>query len=205
MKPLLVEFYGGPASGKSATSLALVALLKLYLDQYIGSHMRVEYVSEAAKDDVWESGKLMLGNQARLLGEQFRRMDRLRSKVDIIVSDSPLWLCEYYAPKSLYPTSPWREVIRAHYAGFRVLPFLVQRTGRFEAVGRVQDEVESASAHEVIADIARREFGSGLIEMAADPRTPYRVIKLLGDRADIPAERPTPSFAHWYAREIEAL
>lgn len=163
-KPLLVEFYGGPSTGKSTTALGLVALTKLYLDQYAGSTMRVEYVSEAAKDDVWASGRLMLDNQARLLGEQYHRVWRLQGKVDIIVSDSPLWLCAHYGPESLYPREAWDKVIRAHYAGFDVLPILLTRGGRFEAIGRVHDEEQSSTAHDAIADIARREYGAHLIE-----------------------------------------
>lgn len=201
-KPLLIDLYGGPSSGKSTTSLALTALLKLYCDQYACSTLRVEYVSEAAKDHVWESGTLRLKNQARLLGEQYRRLERLREKVDIIVSDSPLWLCEFYAPKHLYPDQPWAEVIRAHYQAFAVLPILVNRVGQFQQVGRVQNEAESAAAHEAIAAIARREYSNALIETTATPRTPYQIIRHLSDRGDIPAELPLMPFARWYADKV---
>lgn len=201
--PLLIDFFGGPASGKSTTSLNLAGKLKCYLDDYAGSGMRVEYVSEAAKDEVWESGTLMLSNQARLLGEQFRRLHRLSAHVQIIVSDSPLWLCEHYGPKKWYPTPAWAEVIRAHYESFRVLPILVTRTGRFETKGRVHDEVASAEAHEAIADIARREYGPTLLEMRADLRTPFRIIEHLAATGEIPPQRSEQDFFHWYAREVE--
>lgn len=200
---LLIEFYGGPSSGKSTTSLALTSLLKVYLDQYSGSTMRVEYVSEAAKGLVWESGSLMLGNQARLFGEQFRRLERLRGKVDIIVSDSPLWLCEFYGRRDLYPPDAWAEVIRAHYANFEVMPILVNRVGRFETSGRVHDEGASTEAHAAIAAIARREYGDNLIEMDADVGTPFRVIRRLAEDARIPAQKRTVHFPDWYAREVE--
>lgn len=201
MKPLLIDFYGGPSSGKSTTSLALTSLLKIYLDQYSGSTKRVEYVSEAAKSHVWESGTLMLGNQARLFGEQYRRLHMLADKVDIIVSDSPLWLCEHYGRRDLYPQPAWAEVIRAHYAAFQTLPILVNRVGRFETSGRVHDEAASTEAHTAIAAIARREYGDALVEMDADVRTPFRLIELLAQRGHIPPERGR-SFAGWYAREI---
>lgn len=200
---LLIEFYGGPASGKSTTSLALTSLLKVYLDQYSCSTMRVEYVSEAAKGHVWESGSLMLGNQARLFGEQFRRLERLRGKVDIIVSDSPLWLCEFYGRRDLYPPTAWAEVIRAHYRGFEVLPILVNRVGRFETSGRVHDEAASSDAHEAIAEIARREYGGRLVTMDADIGTPFRVIKQLAAEGHVPAQRLTAPFIEWYTREVE--
>ena len=199
---LLIEFYGGPASGKSTTSLALTSLLKVYLDQYSGSTMRAEYVSEAAKGLVWETGALMLGNQARLFGEQFRRLERLRGKVDIIVSDSPLWLCEFYGRRDLYPQPAWAEVIRAHYANFSVLPVLVNRVGRFESKGRVHDEAESAAAHAAIASIAEREYPGGLLRMFANLRTPFCIIEHLARAGDIPVERANLPFAAWYAQEI---
>ena len=199
---LLIDFYGGPASGKSTTSLALTSLLKLYLDQYSGSMMRVEYVSEAAKGFVWESGSLMLANQARLFGEQFRRLERLRGKVDIIVSDSPLWLCAYYGRPDLYPQPAWSEVIRAHYAGFSVLPILVNRVGRFETSGRVHDEAASTEAHEAIAAIARHEYGDGLMTMDADVGTPFRVIARLAADSSMPSQRRTAPFIECYTREV---
>ena len=202
-RPLLIEFFGGPASGKSTTSLALTSLLKVYLDQYSGSTMRVEYVSEAAKGLVWETGALMLGNQARLFGEQFRRLERLRGKVDIIVSDSPLWLCEFYGRRDLYPPAAWADVIRAHYANFEVLPILVNRVGRFETSGRVHDEASSTEAHAAIAAIARREYGGSLSEKDADVGTPFRVIARLAKDGRIPAQRCSVHFADWYAREVE--
>ena len=200
---LLIDIYGGPSSGKSTTSLALTSLLKLYLDQYSGSTMRVEYVSEAAQGFVWESGSLMLANQARLFGEQFRRLERLRGKVDIIVSDSPLWLCAYYGRPDLYPQPAWSEVIRAHYQHFAVLPILVNRVGRFETEGRVHDETASTEAHEAIAAIARREYGDGLMTMDADVGTPFRVIKRLAKDGRVPAQKRSVDFTDWYAREVE--
>ena len=200
-RPLLIEFFGGPASGKSTTSLALTSLLKVYLDQYSGSTMRVEYVSEAAKGLVWETGALMLGNQARLFGEQFRRLERLRGKVDIIVSDSPLWLCEFYGRRDLYPPAAWADVIRAHYANFEVLPILVNRVGRFETSGRVHDEEASTEAHDAIAAIARREYGDMLMTMDATVRTPFEIIELLATRGHVPPKQGR-RFANWYALEV---
>jgi hypothetical protein len=205
VKPLLIDVYGGPSSGKSTTSLALTSLLKLYLDQYSGSSMLAEYVSEAAKDDVWESGALMLRNQARLFGEQYRRLHRLAGKVQIIVSDSPLWLCSHYGHPDLYPRDEWAGVIRAHYEDFTVLPILVKRVGRFETAGRVHDEAASTAAHTAIAAIARREYNGSLIELDADVRTPFKVIELLAQRGHIPCKSTLGvlGFWNWYSREIE--
>jgi hypothetical protein len=119
------------------------------------------------------------------------------------VSDSPLWLCEFYGRRDLYPPAAWAEVIRAHYRGFEVLPILVNRVGRFETSGRVHDEAASVAAHEAIAAIARREYGDALVEIDADVRTPFRVIERLADGEHIPPEMVLNPFCRWYAREVE--
>jgi hypothetical protein len=86
----IINLYGGPGSGKSTTATGVFSQLKL-------KGINCEYVSEYAKDVVWEQANSLLDNQLHIFAEQFRRQFRLIGKVDYVITDSPLILsCVYF-------------------------------------------------------------------------------------------------------------
>ena len=80
---------GGPGVGKSTVATGLFSALKQ-------RKVSCEYVSEYAKEVVWEGTHKLLENQIHIFAEQFRRQFRLLGKVDYIVTDSPLILSSVY-------------------------------------------------------------------------------------------------------------
>lgn len=82
-KTKVINFFGGPGIGKTATALGLTALMKT-------KGISCEYVSEYAKDLTWEDNKLTLDCQPAIAGEQIKRLHKVDGQVDFIVTDSPL-------------------------------------------------------------------------------------------------------------------
>lgn len=71
----LINLYGGPGTGKSTTRSGLFCLMKR-------AGLKVEEVTEYAKDLTYEESWALLKNQQHVTGEQDRRQRRLLGKVD---------------------------------------------------------------------------------------------------------------------------
>lgn len=88
-KTLIVNLYGGPGTSKSTTAAYLFARLK-------ERGVTCELVTEYAKDLTWEGRSDALKCQPLVLGKQLYRIERLIGKVDIVITDSPVLLCQVY-------------------------------------------------------------------------------------------------------------
>ena len=128
---------GGPGAGKSTACFHIVEELKK--KGYV-----VEYVSEYAKDLVWEENDTLLDgseeHQFEILKEQLHRIDRLYGKVDFIVTDASILLNAVYN-KEL--TLEYESMLRSLNSCYENFNFLVKRDGRFETEGRIHSYEES--------------------------------------------------------------
>ena len=83
---IVLNYYGGPAVGKSYQSAVSYTLLKK-------KGYRVELVGEYAKELIYEQSLVNIHDQLYLFAEQSHRLRRLaRSGIEIAVCDSPLLL-----------------------------------------------------------------------------------------------------------------
>lgn len=90
----VINLYGGPGTGKSTSAAYIFYRLKTL--GYVA-----EYVQEYVKSWAWEGKEVGAYDQVTLLAEQTAREHRLYGKVDVIVTDSPVWLCAYYGDRHL--------------------------------------------------------------------------------------------------------
>ncbi|GAF90191.1 unnamed protein product, partial [marine sediment metagenome] len=135
-KPLVINLYGGPGTGKSTTAAHVFALLKQ-------KDVNAELVREYAKDIVWEGRTHLLSGvfpyQLVIFSKQNKRMFDLVGKVDVIITDSPLWLSYHYSGhdedmlRLVVKTSIYYD--EAHY--------FLRRIKKFNPSGRMHDEQES--------------------------------------------------------------
>lgn len=156
---LIVNLYGGPGSGKSTTAASAFSLLK-------GRGRKVELVTEAAKDLTYEKSPL-LGNNLHILSEQYRRLSRLRGKVDVVLNDSPLLLSLAYVG---YPiVGPhFTGLVAQLYRSFNNLDIFVKRVKPYAPYGRNQSEDEAKELDKTIADILSLHASHSIVTVLGD-------------------------------------
>jgi hypothetical protein len=99
-----------------------------------------EYVSEYAKDKVWENSLDVLDNQVYVFAKQHHRIDRLLGKVDIILCDSPIVLSWAY---SKLKSPEFKNLIYAEHHKMSSLNILIERTKTYQSMGRKESEEEA--------------------------------------------------------------
>lgn len=151
----VINFFGGPGVGKSTTASGVFHELKK-------RDIRAEYVSEYAKDCVWEETTKLLENQIHVFSEQLRRQYRLMGKVDYIVTDSPLLLAsiyyQFYTERNPHPffsdrhTEMAIEFFDATFKEFDNLNFVLIREKPYDAIGRKQNEAEAKYIDDLVME-----------------------------------------------------
>ena len=149
-RSLIVNAYAGPGAGKTTSCLQLVADLKKH-------GIQAEYVSEYAKDLVWEKNNVLLDgspeSQFEILKEQLKRMDRLYGQVDVIVTDAPILLNQVYN-KDLTPE--YQKMIGSLCKQYNSYNFFLERNPHtYETQGRLQTLAESQAKDAEIAAVLK--------------------------------------------------
>lgn len=89
MKTVVINLFGEPSAGKSTCAMDITAKLKR-------NGIIAEYISEFAKDKVWENDSEVFRHQEYIFGKQSFKMGRVKDKVQVMVVDSPLILSAVY-------------------------------------------------------------------------------------------------------------
>ena len=163
----VISLYAGPCSGKSTSAAYLYAKLK-------SQGKKVEMVREYIKDWVWEGRVPSTYDQFYILGKQIRRESSLLGKVDILITDSPVWLCGYYSTELAPPLIKHgvEACIQGYYQqvktdGHKHVHVWVNRPNSFDAEGRWHTEDQSKEI-----DVKLRPFlnqrGISLIDVGAE-------------------------------------
>lgn len=143
---LVVNLYGGPATGKGATAALLFGTLKR-----IG--IDCELVRGYAKDLYWEECSTELIDQCSILGKQLKRINSAMGKVDVIVTDSPILLSAYYnsLDKDLFT-----QLCFARYKRFNNLDVFLERIKKYNPNGRPQTEEEAQQIDKEIKELLQK-------------------------------------------------
>lgn len=139
---LLVNLYAGPGSGKSTGAAYIFAKLKM-------AGIDSEYVSEYAKDRVWQEDQFPLQHcQLYVTGKQCLRVMRLLGKVDVIVTDSPIALGAMYTDEK-----PYQDVCIYEAKKYKnVVNIFIKRHKKYNPNGRNQTEEEAKEIDKRILD-----------------------------------------------------
>jgi hypothetical protein len=145
-KQTVVNFYGGPGAGKSTTSAAVFALLKLH-------NIESELVTEFAKDLVWEERAKTFRNQFYLYGKQQHRLWRVSGKVKVIVTDAPLLHNNIYG--IIYEregSQKFYDYIFDEINQYNNINFFIERVKPYMAYGRNEKEDKARYIDNFIKD-----------------------------------------------------
>jgi len=119
---IVINFFGGPNSGKSTQAAGLFHKMKV-------EGCSVEHVNEYAKMCVWENRIELLEDQLYIMAKQNRRVKRLVGKVGFCVTDSPILLSSIY--RTAYGEPHYSDLIDklSHecYNGYHNINFMCKR------------------------------------------------------------------------------
>lgn len=135
----VINLFGGPGAGKSSTSAGLFFIMKT--DNEFDSS--VELVTEFAKDLVY-AGRLKElegNNQLYITAKQYSRLNRLRDRVDYVVTDSPIIQSLMYTPENYFPS--FGPMLREIFDSFDNTNIFIKRVKEYRTYGRTQTEEES--------------------------------------------------------------
>lgn len=141
---LIVNLFGAPGAGKSTGAAYVFAKLKM-------AGVNAELVTEFAKDKVWDGGEAAFENQAYIFGEQYYRISRLRGRVDVVVTDSPLLLSPLYNKETAFDEELDALVTKVanSYTSFNAF---IDRSKPYNPAGRLHTEAESDAISQTLID-----------------------------------------------------
>lgn len=142
---VIINFWGGPGSGKSTWASFL-----FYSMKQLG--YKVELVTEFAKDLTYERDfKTLKANWPLVLGEQLKRQTRLVGKVDYIITDSPLALSVIYSDL-VSPAELDKEIMRLKesYGLSNEIDVRVKRTKPYRKYGRGETRLQALEVDKAI-------------------------------------------------------
>lgn len=145
MSCVAVNLFGGPGAGKSTTAARLFAELK-------EEGINCELITEYAKDKVWEESYHVLDNQIYMFGKQSHRQFRVKNKVDVLITDSPLPMMLHYGRDF---SMCFKDLVMEVFHEYDNLNYIIERGNAFQynPVGRNQDEVEAQLIHDEIRNL----------------------------------------------------
>ena len=164
-RTIVVNLVSGPGAGKSTLAAATFAKLKM-----LG--VNCELVTEFAKDKTWERNDTALANQVYVFAKQYFRMDRCSGKVDVLITDSPLFISPMYN-RDPDIDAPLRDLVAAINGKYDNLYFFVDRVKRYNPVGRSQTQDEADG------------IGRSLREMLDAQGVPYTAVPGRIESADV--------------------
>jgi len=189
MKTRRICVYGAPSAGKSTSAAFLFSEFKR---RKLGPS--VELVQEAAKRWAWTGRTIAPEDQLYIFSEQLRLEEELlRAGVDLIITDSPIWLSAFYGEKIKCPhTEEILSICKKHDEKYPALNVYIDRADRkFDPRGRYQDEAAAKSmdldllvflsCNKLVHETSISEDFEGLWETAIDALVKTNTIQLKED------------------------
>jgi RecA/RadA recombinase len=145
MKQIVVNFFGGPGSGKSTQAAKVFAELK-------EAGINAELITEYAKDLVYGESFHVMKNQLYIFAKQHHRMWRVSHKVQVIITDSPLPLSLIYGNNG---SETFKSLVREEYENYNNYNVFLQRPNSYTAHGRTQTLEQAMDIDVTIKSVMR--------------------------------------------------
>ena len=171
-KPIIINLFGGPGSGKSTTAAGVFYQLKL-------AGYDCELVTEFAKHLTWKKDFNTLRNQIYVFAKQHDRMFHLKHQVDVIITDSPLIMGIAYCNWDLVPQSFGELIVdefnRLDQANLNVF---INRVTPYQSNGRNETLEEAIEKDHVILDILER-YEVAHVKVDGDESAVEKIVNLV--------------------------
>lgn len=140
-----INIFGGPGVGKSTMAAYIYSYFKM-------NHYRIELVQEFVKSWAYEGKTISSFDQLYLFSRQVRMEDiALRNGVDLIVTDSPIYLSACYAMMSKFCRHESLTQLAKEFDDiYPSINLLINRGNKYDIHGRYQDEKEAIEIDSVI-------------------------------------------------------
>lgn len=135
IETIVVNLFGEPSAGKSTVAMDITAKLKR-------KGINAEYISEFAKDKLYENNGEVFKHQEYLFGKQSFKMGRVKDKVQVMVTDSPLVLSIIYNQNE-YLHESFDEMVMDVFNSYNNKNYMLLRNHPYENEGRFQNESEA--------------------------------------------------------------
>lgn len=143
-KPIVINFLGEPSTGKSTAATYVFSQLKM-------KGINCEYISEFAKDKVYEECDMIFKHQEYIFGKQSYKMARVADKVDVIITDSPLILSAVYNEDPVLGDS-FNATVLSVFNSYDNVNILLTRQHSYKNEGRIHDEKAAAVVRKHLTD-----------------------------------------------------
>lgn len=174
----VINLFGAPGMGKSAARSGVFWLMKSH-------HVSVEEVSEYAKYLVLSGRKWQLTEEQTYLfsKQNHKQLIVERSGYEFAVTDSPLALCDFYAPVGYYPS--FSGLVREASDRFENINFFVTRdlsaSEHFEERGREHNREQALEVEGRMREyLANRGVSCIDLEVSNKLLLPWMVMEHLG-------------------------
>ena len=141
MQGKLIGMIGAPGSGKTTCAAWLFSQMRL-------KGLRCELAFEFAKDLFWDESNAWK-DQLYVFANQWRLVERVMSRTDYVVCDSPPILSLFYNRPH---TDAFIQLVLEKCRELDTSLFLLKRAIPYDETGRRETEAESDRLHEDIAE-----------------------------------------------------
>jgi len=184
----VINLFGGPGTGKSTTATGLFHLMKL-------DKMECEYVSEFAKDVVWEQNTKLLENQFFVSANQHHKIFRVLQyyknnniKNAYVITDSPFVLGIFYGNENWSQLERFNDFLVQEFktndmSGLKMqnINIFLNRVKEYNPKGRLQSEKEAKKIDTRIKNFLNY-FKIPYIEIDADENAPKKILEIIKDK-----------------------
>lgn len=176
MMTKIVSLVAGPGAGKSTTAAGIFHHMKcqqLY---------KVELVTEAVKDAVYDDNSGLLSDQFLLSATQNHLLHRLVGKVDFVISDACLLNGVVYN-KFFGTPSKLDSVLVDLFQEYDNTVIMLPRKAKYEDYGRMQTEAEAKELDKLFIQVLT-ELNIPFYDLShsgiATTELPQHIIRLIG-------------------------
>lgn len=138
----VINIYGGPGVGKTTVAMNVFTALNM-------QQKKIEYVDEYAKELTWNESFKVMENQRMIFANQHQKFWRLRDKIEVVVTDAPLFNSIVYSGKG-EDNKTFHADVFYEFNKYKNLNFYLRRETEYKEHGRSQKLKDAIAVDEEV-------------------------------------------------------